>query len=210
MSSWLKVNTNRIILIATLLITVAIGGFYFYQQEKITDKISVEDARRVEELSKKLELSKKQEVKPPKTYEQRFDGKVFASYDGDRRLRLLAPNGKENLCRGQNFIIKWESNGLKTVSLFLKKVTDSYPPATDNPFAPRPASLGNFPASFNEHGEDNGSGEFSWRAGVLQSGPFETEVEEGTTYEILITSSDGGRLIEDTSDNVFSITYCEG
>lgn len=211
MPSLLRVNANKIILIATLLIAVAIGGFYFFQKELIIDKISIEDARRIEELAKKLELSKQQGTEQgKKTYEQRFDGRVFASYDGDRHLRLLAPNGKENLCRGRDFVIKWESNGLKTVSLFLKKATDIYPPVTDNPFAPRPASLGSFPASFNERGEDNGSGEFSWRAGVLQAGPFETTVEVGSTYEILISSSDDGRLIEDTSDGVFSINFCEG
>lgn len=211
MSSWLRINTNRIILIAIILVATAIGGFYFFQKELIIDKMSLEDARRTEELTNKLESAKKQGTEQgKKTYEQRFDGKVFASYDGDRHLRLLAPNGQENLCRGQDFITKWESNGLKTVSLFLKKATDIYPPVTDNPFAPRPASLGSFPASFNERGEDNGSGEFSWRVGILQSGPFETSVEVGTTYEILISSSDDGRLIEDTSDNVFSINFCEG
>ena len=193
-----KSATSRIIPIVILLIAVGAGGFYFFlEKTTIIDKISIEDVRRIEELAKKLELSKKQEIKNTSSAPPPY-------------LQLLSPNGGESLCRGQNFIIKWHSGGLKTVSVFLKNAKDPYPPKTDNPFAPRPIKLGTFPSSFNERGTEDGDGEFSWRVGYFESGPFENQAEVGTTYEILITGSDGDRSLEAVSDKVFSINFCEG
>ena len=191
------IDKNKLWIGIIILIAAATGGFYFFQQSKL----NLEQIKE-QEVIQGLDF-KKEEVVSEEVVKN--DSRTPLPY-----LQLVSPNGGESLCRGENFIIKWESGGLKTVSVFLKDAKDTYPPKTDNPFAPRPTKLGTFPSSFNERGTQDGDGEFSWKVGYYPSGPFETQVEIGATYEILITGSDEDRSLEDVSDKVFSINFCEG
>lgn len=118
----------------------------------------------------------------------------FAGLSG-RSLRLVAPNGGERLCIGKDFVVKWESGGLKTVNFYIRQGSQSaiYP-------------IGVYPADFNETSR-KGSGEFVWRVGTTSGG---VKLQEGYAYEVIANSTDGGSLIADTSDNIFSVLTCEG
>ncbi len=130
------------------------------------------------------------------TYEQKNINGYMTAMSGNRYLRIVSPNGGEALCLNKEFTIRWESQGLSTVTVYLSI------PST----LPASYSLGTFPADYNETGK-RGSGEFVWTVGKTENG---AKIKEGSAYNIIINSTDGGSLIADTSDNIFSILACEG
>jgi hypothetical protein len=124
------------------------------------------------------------------------------TFIGDRYLRVIAPEGNEKVCFGDNLTIKWQSNGVDTVKLLVNISEgggDSFEIAT-------------FPASFNESGKKDGTGEFLWQVGKLSHPKF---MIEGYAYEITAVGyfKNGNSFnypITDVSDNVFSILNCTG
>ncbi|MFH1671613.1 MAG: hypothetical protein ABH889_02475, partial [Candidatus Portnoybacteria bacterium] len=111
-------------------------------------------------------------------------------------VRLVSPNGGEYLCLGEDFIIRWESDNLRTVDLWIKQAggqSARYP-------------LGSFPADFNESGK-SGTGLTVWKVGDTTGG---IKLKEGNTYEILINGYSDKPAVNDVSDGVFSILLCQG
>lgn len=77
-------------------------------------------------------------------------------------LDLLSPKGGENLCIGENFNISWKgSKEFDTVDVYLVRG-----PISNHTTYP----LGSFPSSYNETGESNGEGSYSWNVGRTEAG----------------------------------------
>lgn len=114
-----------------------------------------------------------------------------------RYIRVIAPNGGEELCLGEQYPIRWEHSGLIEVQILLtgKKVGRSYMEF-------------NYPANLNETGE-SGTGTYAWEVGRVGS----VTVPPGVDYKILILSLDGAssapQIVEDESDAPFTIVLCE-
>lgn len=213
------------ILTGVLLITVVLGLSYYFEEKYDFERIQKKNEETIEGLEKKLEKEREQFseglVNPfapgvkniirqnPRYVKKTING-FGTAVDGNRFLRVTAPNGGENLCLGKNFVIKWESGSLSSVSISVKEIETPIA----GPFGNASYPLGTFPASYNEKGEQNGSGEVSWLVGSIGSpespGPFEIYAREGKVFQIIINNPDEGRFIEDTSDGVFSIIKCEG
>lgn len=77
-------------------------------------------------------------------------------------LDMLSPKGGENLCNGDNFNISWKgSKEFDTVDVYLARG-----PIGNHTTYP----LGSFHSSYNETGEKNGEGNYSWKVGHTQAG----------------------------------------
>jgi len=114
----------------------------------------------------------------------------------DRYLTLISPNGGEQLCLGDEFLIQWESNNIQAVQLFITgggAIGGTYP-------------LGDALAESNETGE-KGSGVFVWTAGDTQVG---IKLPEGFSYSLTIRSSTSEYFVSDASSEVFSLVNCKG
>ncbi|MCH7604540.1 hypothetical protein IID24_00880 [Patescibacteria group bacterium] len=108
-------------------------------------------------------------------------------------LTILFPNGGENLCFGDNFIIRWESKRLRFVKLYIREPGEST------------HYIDTFPADLNETGK-LGTGAFPWNVGEVSDGTL----EQGDVYELVIVGSGQESVITDASDGVFSILLCKG
>jgi hypothetical protein len=123
-----------------------------------------------------------------------FDGNSCVSV-GEKEesyLHLTSPKGGEKICIGDDFIIQWESKGLETVGISLKKErSGGY-------------NIDAVLATRNETGgkNDEGKGVYVWKAGHF--GTVGT-VNEGEVYQIQIL---GGGFIEESG--YFSLVNCEG
>lgn len=118
----------------------------------------------------------------------RMTGSMKGSSSGflekERSIRILAPNGGENLCLGEEFEIRWEGSNIQRVQITLKR--------------------GGFAYRVAEYYLAEGS--YPWKVGGLVSG---RSVEPGE-YFLRITSYDGGFGLFDESSAPFFITRCIG
>lgn len=121
-------------------------------------------------------------------------------------LDLLSPKGGENLCIGDNLDIRWKgSKEFKTVDVWLVR----------GPMGnPTNYSLGSFPSSYNETGEKNGEGSFSWKVGYNKAG---IELPPDESYRIILNGcypyqgKDTGCLMTlNKSPEPFNILDCRG
>lgn len=110
---------------------------------------------------------------------------------GDRFLRLLAPNRSENLCLGEEYEIRWESRDRDHVDLTVLKGGYGYRIAEYYPAA---------------------SGVYRWKVGLSNTGIEQNFPALGTGdgFSVRITSFDFGIPISDESDQLFTITRCQG
>ena len=105
-------------------------------------------------------------------------------------FNLVAPNGGEILCLGNNFTIQWKvPPDVESVTLTLRQGSSTSIP------------IGTFPASYNETGEKNGEGSLPWDI---------NGVPEGDAYEMWINASYKGSSVNDVSDGLFAIRKCQG
>jgi len=112
----------------------------------------------------------------------------------DYHLTVVKPNGGENLCLDDVFNISWEHKNLRFIKVYIRKAggTMNY--------------IGTFPADFNETGE-KGKGIYPWKVGKTLVGTL----TEDYIYEIVIWGFINDiNKIEDNSDNLFSLIFCEG
>ena len=115
--------------------------------------------------------------------------------DPEKYLKLVSPNGGEILCLGDEFIIHWEHQGVKTVTLGIETPNDSY----------GLANAYDLPADYNETGE-KGIGMFVWKIDIAGG----MALKEGYSYSVCIYSADSDYESKDCSDEVFSILECKG
>ncbi|MCH7605033.1 hypothetical protein IID24_03550 [Patescibacteria group bacterium] len=114
----------------------------------------------------------------------------------DRYLTLISPNGEEQLCLGDEFLIQWESNDIVAVQLFITAggaIGTTYP-------------LGESSAETSETGE-KGKGVFAWTVGDTEKG---IKLKEGYSHTLTIRSSTAEYFVSDASDEVFSLINCTG
>ncbi|MEK7510583.1 MAG: hypothetical protein AAB567_03510 [Patescibacteria group bacterium] len=119
-----------------------------------------------------------------------------------RYIRITAPNGGEALCLGEDYVVRWESDGISTVQIVLrgKEVGGSYLEF-------------NHPANLNETGNPL-DGTYVWKVGkVGESDGQDLVVSPGNGYVFFLFSYDGAvdvlQGVGDTSDAPFSIVQCE-
>ena len=121
-------------------------------------------------------------------------------------LDLLSPIGGENLCKGDNFNISWRgSKEFDTVDVYL--VRGSISNSTTYP-------LGSFPSSYNENGESNGEGSYTWKVGYTKAG---IELPPDESYRIILNGcypypgdNTGCLMTLNKSPKSFNILDCRG
>lgn len=184
----MKQNKRELFAIIILVILALLsGGIIIYQGNVIGDL--------KDEIST---LSKRQQMKATMATTHENVNGITTAMRGNRYVRVTAPNGGEKLCFGKEVAIKWESSGMDTVTLSV-----GVPGGTSY-------QIGTYPASFNEQGIKNGTGEIIWRVGKLLGG----NLQEGFAYKItangFVTENGIGSYLPDISDDLISIHYCEG
>lgn len=121
-------------------------------------------------------------------------------------LDLLSPKGGENLCIGENYNISWKgSKEFDTVDVYLARG-----PISNHTTYP----LGSFPSSYNETGEKNGEGSFSWKVGHTQAG---IELQSDESNRIILNGcypnqgrDTGCTMILNKSPKSFNTLDCRG
>ena len=164
-------NNKKIQMIIAVVVSVLIaGGGVFLWQQSVLNKVKAEkDAlqQQIDEFTKEPE----------------------------RYVKIVSPNGGEQLCLGENFVINWLSRDVNAATLDVLKLdgadTSRYTLAT--------VSL-----PTNAPGEST-KGDFVWKIGEVTGGK---KLKEGYGYKIEVTSAEGD-LISDTSDSVFQILSCK-
>lgn len=214
-----------------LLIIAAWGLFYYFEERFDFEQARKKSEETTEELRERVkeEKEKTQELlinpfapsgrgifrqNPPRYVKETINGFVTA-IDGDRYLRATYPRGGEIFCLGSPVGISWESRGLKTVTISVRETGQGLGPSLmGNSYY-----LGVYPASYNERGENDGSGDVPWKAGDItndpSSDPSSFSIMEGKVYDIIISSvidesTKDARVIDDATDGVFSLIRCEG
>ncbi|MCH7604375.1 hypothetical protein IID24_00020 [Patescibacteria group bacterium] len=195
-----KTNFTYILIIIILALVVS-GGTYLWQQSIPENELQRQNdalQRQIDNLQNQLneistEKDKLQKQLDERTVEKDELQKQLSELTAEpnRYVRVISPNGGEKLCLGEDFIIRWESEGLQSVRVAIRipAATTSY--------------IGTFPATFNESGEF-GTGTLPWKVGEYLGGT----IRESFTYKILVEGDD--RQINDVSDDLFSIIRCEG
>lgn len=121
-------------------------------------------------------------------------------------LDLLSPKGGENLCIGENYNISWKgSKEFDTVDVYLVQG-----PINNHTTYP----LGSFPSSYNETGESNGEGSYSWNVGRTKAG---IELPPDESNRIILNGcypnqgrDTGCTMILNKSPKPFSTLDCRG
>jgi hypothetical protein len=110
----------------------------------------------------------------------------------EKFLTLISPKGGESICIGDELIIKWSSKGVETVGVSMMK-GGSTVYGIDQVLATR-----------NDTGlkEDEGKGEYIWKAGYTMGGIIHGESE---VNKIQIS---GGGLVKESG--YFSLVNCNG
>ena len=200
---------NILILVVAIIITLAVGGGVYWWQHSVLEDVKNELGQQINDLKNQL-----LQIEEERTgLEQQVDhlkdqlvqieearivlqGQIGElTKEPERYVRIVSPNGGENLCMGKDFNIQWEHKGLVSVRIL------SYLPGEGTGY------IGTLPADLNEMGE-KGKGIYSWKIGSMFYGG---ELEEGTTYKIILEdASTPNSSIKDESDNIFSILTCEG
>ncbi len=187
---------NILILVVAMIITVLVagGGVYWWQhsaletvKNELEQQISYLQDKLIQIEGVKIELEEQIDALGKQINELTKEPEYY--------VRIVSPNGGENLCVDENFNIQWEHKGLVSVRIL------SYLPGEGTGY------IGTFPADLNETGEA-GKGIYNWEIGSMFYGG---ELEEGTTYKIIIEdASASDSSIKDESDSIFSILSCEG
>jgi hypothetical protein len=125
------------------------------------------------------------------------NNQIPVKYESNKKdghfIEVVFPNGKENLCLEDEFVIQWEGENLTTVDIMI------YEPGIGR------RDIATVPANLNELGE-KGWGTYVWKVGEIKNGIL----PEGDVYQISISSWGPGWYIYDDSDDIFSITLCKG
>ena len=121
-----------------------------------------------------------------------------------KELRLITPNGDEQLCLGDNFIIKWETPpDVQAVTLIVRKAGA----APINSF-----TIGVYPTLLDKE-KELGTGNFTWEVGKVESRYGSIEKPEpllpGLAYEMFVKATSYNQLLTDGSDKIFSISDCK-
>jgi hypothetical protein len=167
----MNINDRRIQMIIVIIVSVLVagGGVFFWQQSVLKGVKAEKDA-----LQQQLD----EFTKEPERY-----------------VKIFLPNGGEQLCLGENFLITWLSRDVNSVNLEAVKLdgsdTTSYP-----------LGLASLPTNAPGQSTD---GDFYWEVGKTLKG---TKLKEGDGYKIKISSADNGDSVSDTSDGVFQILNC--
>lgn len=203
---------SKTLVIAIVLLVFAIGGIFLWQQrqgnrslqqqyEKLKEETvqlaSNRDSLQAinNELQEELEIHvvNVESLRAQKEEFENLISRMMGSMKGssssfpekERSIRILAPNGGENLCIDEEFEIRWEDSNIEKVQITLGNGGFGY-------------RLAEFYSS---------TGSYLWKVGRLTSGRL-IEPDEG--YFLTITSYDGGFGIFDESDRTFIITQCIG
>ncbi len=204
----MKKENILIIVTAIILISLVATGIYFWQQS-VLKTAKNEFAWQISEIQALLEKaeSAKEELQQQNNTLQQENNALNEEKEGlkqtisdltrtpEHYIKVISPNGGENLCLDENFNIQWEHKGVSSVRILAYLPGEGF------------AYLGTFPADFNETGE-KGKGIYNWKVGSMFYGGT---IKEGSLYEIIIEEvASEGALVKDKSDNVFSILSCKG
>ena len=115
---------------------------------------------------------------------------------------MLAPDTSAGLCLGEDVVIEWQTaEAINLVSVRLIGPNGTW-------------DIGSFPASYNETGADDHSGQLAWTVGEVGQGG---SVGEAEGYQLAVVGHLPPRIreltddiVEDTSGRPFAIQDCRG
>jgi len=119
-----------------------------------------------------------------------------------RYIRVVAPNGGETLCLGEEYIVRWESSGIAKVQITFR----------GNTVGGAILEFG-YPANLNETG-DPFEGTYLWKVGKAgERDEQDLMASPGEDYTFSLVSFDGAssasETVGDRSDAPFSIIQCD-
>lgn len=191
------------VLITATVLAVFLGGWaVYFWQSSACKKESLAFSKEIQALNDKLAREKEAVAEVKAQMAKVLEEKLALELElrglveeKGRYIRVVAPNGYESLCLGETFNLEWESAGIDAVTIRIQR----YRGAGTDYF-----SLGVFPAENREEGKIY-RGSFAWKVGDVAK---KTVLVEDYSYKIEVISSDGGLLVSDASDGVFSILKC--
>jgi len=193
-------NKNTSIIIAIIITALVVGsGIYFWQYSNIakSENKNLQQKNQLQQQIDTLNSQVNQLSQQKEEMQQQIDS-LNAQLNPpmpERYIKVISPNGKEILCRDNNFVISWESKGVSAVTL---SVAVSEAGSSGNYI------IGTVSASSSETGKP-GEGMYVWNVGHTRG----VILSEGVNYKISIGSAEG-TPVSDTSDNAFEILICKG
>jgi len=191
-------NKNTSVFIAVIITVLIVGGgIYFWQYSKISksETENIQQRTQLQQQIDNLNTQVNQLSQQKEELQQEIDDLNKPSPAPERYIKVISPNGREILCRDNNFVITWESKGVSAVTL---SVTVSEAGSSGSYI------IGTVSATSSETGKP-GEGNYVWNVGHTRG----VILSEGVTYKIAVSSAEGAP-VSDTSDSSFEILVCKG
>jgi cell division protein FtsB len=192
-------NKNTTLIISIIITAlVAGGGIYLWQHSVSVERESESLSQRnqLQQQIDNLDIQLNQLSQDKEELRQQIDD-LNAQLNPpapERYVKIVSPNGGENLCLNSETTIEWESKGVDVVSVRIMKQAfegTNYYYIDD---------LSAVSSTYNEEGVP-GKGLAVWKV---------KNIPVGQGYKIEIMSAGSASRVSDISDSVFSVIVCEG
>ena len=115
-------------------------------------------------------------------------------FKDNRSIKIMLPDGSENLCLGEEISIRWQGESIRHIDLQLQRGGFAY-------------TIENYyPMEVSEDGQARG--EYTWRVGTYGVSSSKS-VPSGDGYTIVLWNFDAGSAFSEETQ-LFSILRCEG
>lgn len=188
----MKYENIPIIIVTVIITALVVGGGMYWWQLSALGMLKEESSQKNNELQQRvanLQNKLNQAITERDGLQQQINK---LTKEPERYVKIISPNGGETLCLNDESIIKWESKGVKTISLRVIKQAFG----NTNYYY---IGLNAVPATYNEAGIP-GKGVATWKV---------KNIPVGDGYKIEIMSAETP-AVSDTSDGTFSIILCKG
>jgi hypothetical protein len=198
----MKIKNIKLIISLVFFILLFGTSIYFWQQSILREQKNISEKK---EAGLKNQIDYLQSQIDEMTARQQKGNNNLTGATSERYIKIIQPNGGEDLCFDENYIIKWESKGVGAVKIGFENINGDL-----HTFY----HIGTFPATSNEEGIV-GKGDITWKVGEFSVGGLtinELKKAEGIGfyYKFWITSADDGVSVDDYSDGSFTLSICQG
>jgi len=181
------------IVIAVVITALIVGGGIYWWQQSVLEEVKNETKQQIDDLQNELDDLQNQfdqEISQKNLLQQEMND---LTKKPERYVKIISPNGGENICLDEETIIEWNSGGVDTVGVRVIKQE-----INGNRYYY--IGLDSVTATYNEEGT-SGKGTAVWKV---------KDIPAGDGYKIEIISTGLISKISDTSDGVFSVLLCQG
>ncbi len=185
------------VLVAVVVAIIAGGGVFYWKnlEVKNLEKQMADLSNRTDTLTQELGLANEQLTQSNLEIEELGCKGIWKEGEGciQPKLVVLSPNGGETFCIGKENIIKWQSpSDMDSVNVGIS--------------SPEGASynIGEFKAAQSIEG-GVATGSIKWYGKGISG----MSISPGEVYRIYVHGTYKGEQLEDRSDNVFTLKYCQ-